>query len=170
MAFSNQLTRILDRLDRLPAPIRMWLFSYAFGRMVPYVGTSGVRILSVEKGEAIAIIPNRRKIRNHVGGVHAAAVALIAETTSGVLVGRNVTDEALPLIKTMNLKFIKRNQGDFRAVARLTQEQIESLQTTTKGEIVVPVELTDATGGEPVVCEMVWAWVPKKRDKQRETR
>jgi hypothetical protein len=90
-------------------------------------------------------------------------VALLAETTSGVLVGRNVTDEALPLIKTMRLDFVKRNQGAFRAVARLDREQIEALQTTTKGETVVPVELTDATGRQPVLCEMVWAWVPKRR-------
>lgn len=163
MAFSNQVTRILDKFERLPASVRWRAFSFAFGRMVPYVSTSGVRIIDLVEERAETVIPNRRKIRNHVGGVHAAAVALLAETTSGVLVGRNVTDEALPLIKTMRLDFVKRNQGAFRAVARLDREQIEALQTTTKGETVVPVELTDATGRQPVLCEMVWAWVPKRR-------
>jgi len=163
MAFANQMTRILDKLQLLPEPLRMPAFSLAFGRIVPYVATSGVRIVALSETEARSVIPNRRKIRNHVGGVHAAAVALIAETTSGVLVGRNVNDGSLPLIKTMKLDFVKRNAGAFRAVARLTSEQVEALQTTPKGEIVVPVELTDASGGEPVRCEMVWAWVPKRR-------
>jgi hypothetical protein len=27
----------------------------------------------------------------------------------------------------------------------------------------VPVSITDESGAEPIQCEMVWAWVPKKR-------
>jgi hypothetical protein len=47
-------------------------------------------------------------------------------------------------------------------VATLTDEQIELMQTTEKGDINVQVVVTDETGIEPVKCEMVWAWVPKK--------
>jgi len=111
----------------------------------------------------VGTIKNRRKIRNHVGGVHAAAIALLAETTSGIVVGRNVPDSALPLIKTMNLNYVKRNYGDFRAEARLSAEQIEKIRTQSKGTTVVPVTLTDGKGNESVTCEMVWAWVPKKK-------
>jgi acyl-coenzyme A thioesterase PaaI-like protein len=131
--------------------------------MVPYVSTSGVRIELVTEQSAVATIKNRRKIRNHVGGVHAAAVGLLAETISGVIVARNIPDTALPLIKTMKLNFVKRNYGDFRGEATLTAEQIEQIRTEPRGTTVVPVTLTDAKGNESVTCEMVWAWVPKKK-------
>ena len=50
-----------------------------------------------------------------------------------------------------------------RAVAQLSPEQIRLIQTLDKGEVTVPVSITDASGGEPISAEMVWAWVPKKR-------
>lgn len=163
MPFENQMTRILDRMAFLPGGLPTRAFSVAFGKMVPYVSTSGVRIESVTEESVVATIKNRRKIRNHVGGVHAAAVALLAETTSGIVIGRNVSDNALPLIKSMKLNYVKRNYGDFRAEARLSPEQIEQVRTETKGTTVVPVTLTDGKGNESVTCEMLWAWVPKKK-------
>ena len=162
MSFENQFTRILDRLGKLPGNMPTRAFSFAFGKMVPYVSTSGVRIESVSEDCVVGTIKNRRKVRNHVGGVHAAAIALLAETTSGIVVGRNIPDGSLPLIKTMVLNYVKRNYGDFRAEARLAPEQIEKIRTEPKGTTVVPVTLTDGKGNESVTCEMVWAWVPKK--------
>jgi len=29
--------------------------------------------------------------------------------------------------------------------------------------LLVPVIVTDETGEQPIECEMVWAWVPKKK-------
>ena len=49
------------------------------------------------------------------------------------------------------------------AVAHLTDEQIALMQTQEKGEVTVAVKVTDAQGIEPVLCEMIWAWVPKSR-------
>jgi hypothetical protein len=37
------------------------------------------------------------------------------------------------------------------------------ITTMDKGEVTVPVTITDESGGEPIQCEMVWAWVPKAR-------
>ena len=46
--------------------------------------------------------------------------------------------------------------------ANLTDEQIALLEGQEKGEINVHVKVTDATGIEPVECEMIWTWVPKR--------
>ena len=32
-----------------------------------------------------------------------------------------------------------------------------------KGDFAVPVKVTDEDGEEPIKCQFVWAWVPKKR-------
>ena len=32
-----------------------------------------------------------------------------------------------------------------------------------KGDVVVPVIVTDESGEQPIQCAMTWAWVPKKR-------
>ena len=61
-------------------------------------------------------------------GIHAAAMALLAESASGFLVGMNVPDDKLPLIKTMKIDYLKRAQGDLTAIATLEAGQIEQIR------------------------------------------
>ncbi len=98
-----------------------------------------------------------------VGSVHAAAMALLAESATGFIVGLNLPGDKLPLIKSMNLQYVKRATGDMTAVASLSDEQIQMMQQQEKGEVLVKVIVTDANNIEPVVCEMLWAWVPKHK-------
>ena len=58
----------------------------------------------------------------------------------------------------------RRAKGDLRAVATLSDSEIERIESSDKGEVTVPVVVTDSEGKEPIKAEMVWAWVPKKRD------
>ena len=89
-------------------------------------------------------------------------MALLAESCTGFIVGINLPGDKLPLIKRMDLNYVKRATGDMTAVASLTDEQIALMQTAEKGEVSVKVQVTDATGIEPLECEMIWAWVPKR--------
>jgi acyl-coenzyme A thioesterase PaaI-like protein len=163
MAFSNRITRVLDRLGFLPEGLRWWAFTLAFGRIVPFVATGRVRIERAAETEAVLSLANRRQVQNHIKGVHAAAVALLAETATGLLVGLNIPDSAVPLLKTLHIDYTKRAHGGLRAVATLTPEQIAHMRTEDKGEVTVPVTITDEEGGQPVKCQMVWAWIPRAR-------
>jgi hypothetical protein len=51
-------------------------------------------------------------------------------------------------------------------VATLTQADVDRIILTEKGEITVPVKVTDADGNEPIQCEMIWAWTPKRPHKE----
>ena len=93
----------------------------------------------------------------------AAAMALLAETATGFCVGMNLPDDKLPLIKTLKVDYLKRASGDMQAVAQLRPEQIQQILTQDKGEVTVPVTITDSSGQAPIACEMIWAWVPKAR-------
>ena len=111
----------------------------------------------------IVSLKNRRKVRNHIGQIHAAGMILLAETATGMVVGMNVPDDKVPLIKSMKTNFVKRSTGAMRAVAHLSAEQIEKIKTLEKGEVQVPVTVTDEVGVEPVLVEAIWAWIPKKK-------
>jgi acyl-coenzyme A thioesterase PaaI-like protein len=159
----NQLSRNVARFQGLPAGLSPWLTSFALGNVVPMVGSAGLRFEELSNERVVVSLRNRRKVQNHIKGLHAAAMALLAETATGFCVGMNVPDDKLPLIKTMKVDYLKRAQGDMKAVAQLRPEQIQQIRTQDKGEVTVPVSITDESGGEPIQCEMVWAWVPKKR-------
>ncbi|MDF3030434.1 MAG: hypothetical protein K0R03_992 [Moraxellaceae bacterium] len=162
MSFSNNLSRIVAKFTFLPPALRSTVITGIFGRVVPYVGTSGLRYEELSEDRVVVSIRNRRSVQNHIKGVHAAAMALLAETATGFVVGMNLPDDKLLLIKSLKVEYQKRTEGDMRAVATLSPEQIELVRTTPKGEVTVPVMVTDASGTEPIRCEMIWAWIPRK--------
>lgn len=161
MAFSNRLTRTLDKLNPLPNFVHNWVRNRAIGSVVPFVGTAGIHFKKMSSEEVILELANRKKVQNHIGQVHAAASVLLAETASGMVVGMNIPDNKLPLMKNLTTKFIKRSIGQQTAIATLTPEQIEIIRTTEKGEVNVDVKLVDSTNEEVVITEMIWAWVSK---------
>lgn len=155
----NRLEKTVNKLSKYP----QWVTSFLIGRMVPFVGTAGVKFEKVSTAEVIVSIKNRRKAQNHIKQIHAAAMVLLAETATGIVVGMNVPDDRLPLIKSIESKFVKRSQGAMKARAYLTEAQRSQILAEEKGDLIVPVEITDETGEAPIICEMCWAWVPKKK-------
>jgi acyl-coenzyme A thioesterase PaaI-like protein len=160
---SNQLKRVVESSKWLPANVRATVVSKILGKVVPYVGTSGLLYEEITSERVIVSIRNQHKVQNHIKNVHAAAMALLAETATGFVVGINLPDDKLPLIKSLKVDFYKRTQGDMRAVATLTPEDVARIATEPKGELWVPVTVTDESGNEPIKCEMLWAWIPKAK-------
>ncbi|MGB8339264.1 MAG: DUF4442 domain-containing protein [Burkholderiales bacterium] len=163
MTFSNRLTRNLDKLQRTPAILRPLLLNRTLGKVVPFVGTAGLQFLKLESGRVELHINNRKHVQNHIHGVHAAAMALLAETATGFVVGMSIPDDKLPLIKSMKVDYTRRAEGGLTAIATLSDEQIRQIQTTEKGDVTVNVKVVDESGVEPIQCEMIWAWVQVKK-------
>ena len=156
----NRLERQLERLDEVPAFARTWFRSVVLRRAVPFAGTAGLRFIEMSQERTEIAIRNVKKVQNHIEGVHASAMNLLAETATGMVVGMNVRDDCIPLAKELKMSFKKRATGDLRAVATLTAEQRALMQASDKGEVQVAVTVTDEAGVHPVECEFVWAWIP----------
>lgn len=163
MSVNNPLRNFVDKVNQYPDWLSSKLMTWVFRHKVKLAGTVGVEILETDGKRVVYRQRNRKKAQNHIGSVHAAATALLAESASGFIVGINLPADKLPLIKNMNLNYVRRSAGDITVVASLTDEQIDLLNTEPKGEVNVKVEVTDATGEIPVEAEMLWAWVPKSR-------
>jgi len=159
----NQMAKLIDKVNSKPKWLRGWLLDFMLGSTVKFVGTAGVHCEHLSCERSIFTLKNRRKVQNHIKSVHAAATALLAETATGMLVGMNLPDDKLPLLKSMNIQYIKRSTGDLRAEASLTAEQVQAMYDNDKGDVLVSVKVTDDAGIEPVICEMVWAWISKNK-------
>lgn len=159
----NRLQRALSPVERLPAWLRRPVRSFALGRTVPFVGTAGLRAEEVSTERAVFSLANRRPVQNHIQGVHAAAMALLAETATGIAFGMHVRDDALPLLKSMQIRYQKVATGGLRAEAHILPEDRARIAAEPRGEVHVQVTLTDEAGVEPATCEFIWAWVPRKK-------
>ncbi len=166
MSKPNALQRLVAAAAKLPSPLRRRAITLGFTSQVRFAGTGGVRFEVLEEGRAVAVMANRGKVRNHIGGIHAAAMALLAETCTGAVFGLSLPGDKLPLLKTMQIDYVRRAKGALRAEATLALPQRRALEKKERGELVVPVKVTDADGEEPIVCHLTWAWVPKKRKEE----
>ncbi len=158
----NRLSKVVVSLRKWPKTWRPILLNFALRRAVKFVGTAKISAEILDFNRAIFSLRNRKRVQNHIGTIHAAAMALLAETATGLLVGMNIPDDRVPVIKSLKVSYQKRAVGDMRAEAHLQPEQIALMRTEQKGEILVAVKVTDEEGKEPIQCEMLWAWTPKR--------
>ncbi len=162
MQFNNRLNRNIAKTIKLPNFLRKWALNRSIRNVVPMVGTAGIIFEKITCEELIVRLPNKKKIQNHIHQIHAAATALLAETATGIILGMSIPDNKLPLMKSLKVQYIKRSQGNQQAIATLSKSQIEKIRTEEKGDVNVSVHVTDETGEQIVIAEMIWAWIPKK--------
>lgn len=101
-------------------------------------------------------------MQNHIKGVHAAAMALLAETATGFLTGLHIPDNRILLIKSLHVDYLKVVEGGLTATATLYRTA-KYIADHEKGELVIPVTVIDDAGNEPIQCQMLWAWLPKRK-------
>ena len=168
---SNQFTKLLAVTKYLPAGVRATVLSKAFGKVVPFVGTAGVYYETVEPNRVMVSLDNTKAVQNHIGSVHAIAVALLAETATGFILGVNLPSDRVLLIKSYSVNFYRPlKKGQIAAIATLTDEQRLTILNTPKGEMVIPCVIQDRESDserDSIVVEMTWAWIPKSELEAR---
>lgn len=168
---SNQFTKLLSVTKYLPAGARSTILSKAFGKVVPYVGTTGVYYETVEPNQVVVSLNNNKGVQNHIGSIHAVAVTLLAETATGFILGLNLPADRILLIKSYSVNFYRPlKKGQVAAIATLSDEQRLTILDTPKGEMVIPCVINDRESDserDPIVVEMTWAWIPKSELEAR---
>ena len=163
MSQLNRLARVMAAIGKLPSFMRSFAMTRAFTSQVRFAGTGAVQILELEEGRAVLQMKNRRKVQNHIGTIHATGKALLAESPTGVAHGMTLPDSKIPLLKSMHIDYVRRANGTRRAEATLPADMRQRVLTEDKGDFAVPVKVTDEAGEEPIKCQMVWAWVTRKK-------
>lgn len=158
---ANRFSRAIVNIKKFPKFSHSFLLTKLFCSQVKYANTSKVRILDIQTQQVTMLMANRKRVQNHIGGVHAIAAALLAESATGIVFGINLPDRCLPLLKSLTINYQRRMQGDLTAVAVISDEQI-ALLTEEKGTMDIAVSITDESGEQPIECLMQWAWVTKK--------
>lgn len=168
---NNQFTKLLSVTKYLPAGARSTILSKAFGKVVPYVGTTGVYYETVEPNQVVVSLNNNKAVQNHIGSIHAVAITLLAETATGFILGLNLPTDRILLIKSYSVNFYRPiKQGQIAAIASLSDEQRLDILNTPKGEMVIPCVINDRESDsdrDPIVVEMTWAWIPKSELEAR---
>lgn len=159
----NPFRRILQEADQHPPEERAQAVTELVGKTIPFVGTAGLHIDTYTPTRVVAQLSDQTHVHNHIGGLHAAAMALLVETVTGLVVALNVPPESTPVIRSLDIDFQKRAEGSLRGEATLTSSESERIQSKPIGKIDVPVTVADTVDQAPIMCDVKWAWLPKDR-------
>lgn len=158
---ANRFSRAVALIKKFPNATHSFLMTKLFCSQVKFANTAKVTIVDIKPREVKLTLANKKRVQNHIGGVHAIAAALLAESATGIVFGMNLPDSRLPLLKSMTINYQRRMQGSLTAVATISAQQVEQL-TEEKGNMEIIVEITDESGQQPIECIMTWAWIEKR--------
>ena len=66
MSQANRLSKLVKTTSKFPKSIRSTLWSKAFGRIVPMVGTANIRYLEVDQDHVVVRLENQRLSLIHI--------------------------------------------------------------------------------------------------------
>ena len=119
-------------------------------RGIAFAGRTGVKVLAMEPGYVKLMMPLEPNL-NHVGTMYAGALFTLAELPGGAIFLTTFdASRFFPLIKGMDIKFLKPAATDITVEVRLDSEQATDIQNTAnevgKADYEWECELRDANG------------------------
>jgi len=145
------------RLTRWPAG--HWLFSQLVCWKAPYFATIAPRFIALQPGRCEARIGDRRRVRNHLGTVHAIALCNLAELAAGVMTDATIPPTMRWIPKGMTVEYLKPATGTMHAVA--TPDGAFAAADTGYA-MPVTVLVSNATG-EAVFRARIAMWLSPRR-------
>ena len=148
----SQVETLWNKTNRLPLGDR--IFSLLFARQAPYFASIRPRFVSIEPNRVELLIPNRRRVHNHLKTVHAIALCNGLEAAMGALAEVTIPADKRWIPKGMDVSYTAKATGDFTCIAETDPEQ------WTADDPDLPVRVRGQLADGTVVIEgVIRLWV-----------
>ena len=137
------------RLSQLP--FGRELFSFAFGRQVPYSGALGARVVALDPGRVKLELRDRRGVRNHLDSIHAVAIINLGELASGLAMTTALPADVRGIVLGLSTEYLKKARGTLTTDTAVAVPEVKS-----DTDFDVKAEIRDATGD--IVARVTVRW------------
>jgi acyl-coenzyme A thioesterase PaaI-like protein len=147
--------RHFARMSKWPAG--KWLFARVICFRAPYFASIRPRFVELRPGLCHVMMRKRRAVQNHIGTVHAIAMANLCELAGGMLMEVTIPVTMRWIPRGMTIEYLRKAQGGVSAIARLDKSEWAAPEN-----VGVPLTVTDAAGTE-VVRAVITMYVSERK-------
>jgi acyl-coenzyme A thioesterase PaaI-like protein len=147
--------RHYQRLSRWPAG--RWLFARIVTFSAPYFASIAPRFHELRPGLCQVSLRKRRAVLNHIGTVHAIAMANLCELACGMLMEVTIPTTMRWIPRGMTIEYLRKAETAVTGTARLDKTQWAGAE-----DVGVPVSITDRNGNE-VVRAVITMYVSERK-------
>lgn len=121
-------------------PLGKWLFSKAVGLRAPYFSSISPYVEEYRAGYAAVRIPDRKRVHNHIGTVHAIALCNLAELCGALTIDSLMTGNLRWIPQGMTVRYIKKARGTICGKCELQPDDIK------EGSVIATVKAFNRQG------------------------
>lgn len=147
----------------------LWTLNIILWKKVPFNNPHKIKIIKIENGGLVLLLPYKRKNLNHIKSIHACALATLCEYISGLALMSSISEKEYRII-LKNIHMTYHYQAKMDVVASFSlpdgfikNEIIEPLQVSGSVMKELIVEAYDSTKNH--ICTGKINWQIKKWEK-----
>lgn len=152
---------VLEKLLTTPKLAELHLLNPFIGRIIPFNKPHAFNIKKLEEHDIEIHLPLIKNNRNHLGTMHACAMATLGELSSGLLLVKHFSPANYRLImKELNASYTYQAKTPVYSKCTLTQESIKQvLEDLSRDELtIVPLNTQIFDTDDKLVCEVKTDW------------
>lgn len=134
-----------------PIPGGKAVFSILLGVLVPYSGTLHARVTELSEGVSNVTLRQRWRILNHLGSIHAMALANVCELSSGLALLSRLGAHRRGILTGFKVSYLKKARGTLHV-----RSDARPITLPEEGEVEVCATGYDSTGDIVVRADATW--------------
>lgn len=154
----------------LGPPIVYELLRRRLSEIIPLNTLIGVEIVSIGDGTAMAKLPFRAEVTNHLGTTHATAIFGLAEAASGCAMSGAFAPEVLnirPVAASASIKFLKPAKSELTAEAVVSEaSDVLRSKLASDGKVIFDVTVNVRDQASIDVSQVNVTWHVSNKDRQ----
>jgi acyl-coenzyme A thioesterase PaaI-like protein len=136
-----------------------WLFARIVAFSAPYFASIAPRFHELRPGFCQVSLRKRRAVLNHIGTVHAIAMANLCELACGMLMEVTIPVSMRWIPRGMTIEYLRKAETDVTGTVRLDKTDWGAAE-----DVGLPVSITDRHGTEVVRAVITMYVSPRKKD------
>lgn len=160
--------KFIDKLLEKPTKVNLLALDKILRLGIPFNAPHGFKIKTLNKDAVIISLPNRKLNHNHIGGVHACAMATVGEYCAGMsLLSSFGISKYRLILSELNVKYTYQGRVDLEGICSPHQIDVEKVKAGLLSQDKYLQQLKtiirDLNGKE--VAEVTTVWQLKNWEK-----